>query len=148
MSLQAVRLAMMERFADISGVTVPADPLPFQITDKTILIFPKMGPTEKIARGAGRSLGFQSTRTIDLEYHRRIPYEHLGETIGDVTTMIDTITEMAWGESASGGSRFSGTVESIESVDLMHVGALGWNEWTFGARIEISFIYFTSVNPT
>jgi hypothetical protein len=147
MTLAAVRLAMMTKFATISGITVPQDPLPTQISDKTIMIFPRTGPTSVVGRGASRSLSFSSSKTMDLEYHRRIPYEHLGSTIGDITTMIDTITEMAWGEFASGGGRFDGTVESIEDVALMHFGALGWNEWTFGARMEISFTYLTDVNP-
>lgn len=145
MTLAAVRLAMMDRYATISGVSVPADPLPFQIDDMTILIFPRMGPTNLVGRGRDRSISFLSTRSVDIEYHRRIPYEHLGTTIGDVTTIIDTITEMTWGQMSVSGDKFGGTVESIESVSLMHVGSLQWNEWTFGARMEVSFTYLTSV---
>lgn len=145
MSLAEVRLAMMSKFASISGVTVPQDPLPLTIVDKTILIFPRLGPTSLMGRGKDRSITFDAAKSVDLEYHRRIPYEHLGTTIGDITTIHDTITEMTWGEFAAGGSKFDGTVLSIENVALLHVGALQWNEWTFGIRMEISFTYQTEV---
>lgn len=145
MTLAAVRLAMMDRFDDISGILVPADPLPITIEDKTLMIFPRIGPTGNMGRGRDRSITFSSAKSVDVEYHRRIPYEHLGSTIGELTTMHDTITEMAWGEFAVGGSKFDGTVESIENVALMHFGSLSWNEWTFGIRIEISFTYLTEI---
>lgn len=82
---------------------------------------------------------------MQVEYHRRIPYEHLGSTMGDVTTMIETITLATWSELA--GGKFDGTVLSIDEVALIHFGALGWNEWTFGARLEVSFTHLTEVAP-
>lgn len=147
-SLAAIRLAMMARFDDISGINVPQDPIPLQIPDKTIIIFPRMGPTEKIGRGQNRSLSFQAQKSISVEYHRRISYQKIGDVLADVTEMVDTIEQMAWGELAQGGSKFGGTLEDIESVNLMHFGSLGWNEWTFGARMEISVTYLGDTNPT
>lgn len=63
--------------------------------------------------------------------------------MGDITSMIDTITEWIWGELA--GGKFDGTVLNISSVALVHFGALGWNEWTFGARLMVSFTYLTTI---
>lgn len=145
MSLAAVRLAMMESFAMISGVEVPQDPLPREIDDKTIIVFPRIGETVAMSKGAvPRSVAVQKSDTIFVEYHRRIPYEHLGSTIGDITTMIDTMTDLCWRENA--GGRFNGTVMSVQRVGLVHFGSLGWNEWTFGARLEVGFIHLTSVS--
>lgn len=143
MTLSAVRLAMMESLATISGVTVPEDPLPKVIDDKTIIVFPGLQTTTILSKARDRGIAISSDGTMQVEYHRRVPYEHLGSTMGDITSMIDTITELIWGELAGGG--FSGTVHNIRGVALAHFGALGWNEWTFGARIMVSFTYLTTI---
>lgn len=144
MTLSAVRTAMMERFALISGVEVPQDPLPHEIDDKTIVVFPRTDFSDTISKGsASQSVAVQSVGTMQVEYHRRIPYEHLGSTMSDITAIVDTIEDVVWSEHA--GGKFDGTVFSIQRVALMHFGALGWNEWTFGARLEISFVYHRHV---
>lgn len=145
MSLSAVRLAMMERFGEISGAHVPEDPLPHTIDDKTIVVFPRSGSSSLLSRGRGANIAIRSPEVMQVEYHRRIPYEHLGSTMGDITSMIEAITLATWGELA--GGKFDGTVLSIDEVSLVHFGALGWNEWTFGARLEISFTHLTEVSP-
>lgn len=147
MSLVDVRLAMMQKFAEITGVTVPADPLPFEISDKTILVFPRMGTAIIESRGKNGSIVLRCPDTIQVEYHRRIPYEHLGSTMGDVTAMIQTLILSVWGEFVQGGGHFNSTVLAIEGVSLTHFGALGWNEWTFGARLEVALIHLTDVSP-
>lgn len=140
MSLSAVRLAMMERFAQISGVDVPDDPLPARISDKTILVFPRSNQSAAQSRGKDPgSVGILSEDVMQVEYHRRVSYENLGSTMGDITTMIQTIGDTTWGEHA--GGKFDGTILGIRGVSLVHLGALGWNEWTFGARLEISFAH-------
>ena len=143
MTLAAVRLAMMESLSSISGVNVPSDPLPKTIDDKTIVVFPNVQSSNVISKGVGRGLGTATEGTMQIEYHRRIPYEQLGSTMGDITAMIDTITELVWGELA--GGKFDGTVHNIQGVSLAHFGALGWNEWTFGARLMVSFTYLTTI---
>lgn len=145
MSLAAVRLAMMERFTEIAGAHVPADPLPHTIDDKTIVVFPRSGLSNLLSKGRGPNIVIKSPEVMQVEYHRRIPYEHLGSTMGDITSMIETITLVTWGEMA--GGRFDGTVFSIDEVALVHFGALGWNEWTFGARLEIAFTHMIEVSP-
>lgn len=145
MSLSAIRLAMMERFAEISGVNVPLDPLPHTIDDKTIVVFPRTADSTLIGKGKAGGLSTQSSDIMQVEYHRRIPYEHLGSTMGDITLMIETITDVVWAELA--GGKFDGTVLSIQGVSLAHFGALGWNEWTFGARLEIAYTHLTHVTP-
>lgn len=140
-TLEEVRQAMMTKFGEIPGVTVPADPLPEVIPDKTIMIFPRMGPSQVEGRGRDRQLSVTLQKVVDLEYHRVIPYTAIGSVISDITVMHDLITRKAWGEFSYGGSKFNGTVRSIEGVGLMHFGALIWNEWTFGIRMEISFTY-------
>lgn len=145
MTLSAVRLAMMDRFSQISGVNVPDDPLPREIDDKTIVVFPRTNESVPLSRGrTPQDIAIRSMDVMQVEYHRRVPYEHLGSTMGDVSTMIDTITAVAWSELA--GGKFDGTIFSIQRVALVHFGALGWNEWTFGARLEISFTYDTNVS--
>lgn len=146
MTLAAVRLAMMDRFQDISGVNVPGDPLPREIDDKTIIVFPRSKNSGLLSRGKAGSITTRSNDVMQVEYHRRIPYEHLGSTMGDITTMIDTIEFAVWGEFVLGGGGFDGTVFSIEGVSVVHFGALGWNEWTFGARLEISFTHLNDVS--
>lgn len=144
MGLAAIRLAIMERFAEIPGVIVPPDPLPMTIDDKTILVFPRVLESTLIARGRGSgSISIQSEDVMQTEYHRRIPYEHLGSTMGDITEMIETLTNVVWSEAV--GGKFDGTILSIRSVALMHFGALGWNEWTFGARLEIAYTHLSLV---
>lgn len=143
MSLADVRLAMMESLATISGVVVPADPLPKKIDDKTILVFPNVQTATVISKAQGRGVATAVEGSMYVEYHRRVPYEHLGSTMGDITSMIDTITDLVWGELA--GGRFDGTVHNIQGVSLAHFGALGWNEWTFGARLMVSFTYLKTI---
>lgn len=145
MSLTAVRLAMMERFAEISGVSVPSDPLPMTIQDKTIVVFPATGNSNLLGKGKDGGIALQSPEIMQVEYHRRIPYEHLGSTMGDITSMIETITNVVWGELA--GGKFDGTVSSVQRVSLAHFGALGWNEWTFGARLEIAYTHLSHITP-
>lgn len=145
MSLAAVRLAMMDKLDTITGVTVPQDPLPRTIDDKTIVVFPRTEESTVIAKGVGRGLSLQTPGIMQVEYHRRVPYEHLGSTMGDISTMIDTISTLCWKEQA--GGRFDGTVLQIRGVSLEHFGALGWNEWTFGARLMVSFTYLTTIVP-
>lgn len=142
MSLSAVRLAMMERFAQISGVDVPEDPLPARIIDKTIIVFPRSNDSVLQGKKTG-VVGIMSEDVMQVEYHRRVSYENLGSTIGDITTMIQTISDATWSE--HGGGKFDGTVFSIRGVALVHFGALGWNEWTFGARLEISYSHLYGV---
>lgn len=146
MTLAAVRVAMMEKFATISGVIVPPDPLPREIDDKTIVVFPRSKNAGVMSRGKNGSIVTRSNDVMQVEYHRRVPYEHLGSTMGDITAMIDTIDDAVWEEFASGGGGFDGTVFSVEGVSLIHFGALGWNEWTFGARLEISFTHLTDIS--
>lgn len=146
MSLSAARLAMMDVFGDITGITVPPDPLPREIDDKTIVVFPRSANMGISSRGKAGSIVVRSNDVMQVEYHRRVPYEHLGSTMGDVTAMIETIELAVWGQFASGGGGFDGTVFSIESVSLIHFGALGWNEWTFGARLEIAFTHLDDVS--
>lgn len=143
MTLSLVRLAMMESLATIPGVSVPSDPLPKTIEDKTIVVFPDVVNSSIISKARDRGIATASEGTMQIEYHRRVPYEHLGSTMGDITSMIDTITELVWGELAGGG--FGGTVHNIRGVALAHFGALGWNEWTFGARLMVSFTYLTTI---
>lgn len=143
MSLADVRLAMMESLAGISGVIVPADPLPKTIDDKTILVFPGTNVSSLIGKGRNGGLALSDSGTMQVEYHRRVPYEHLGSTIGDITSMIDTIEVLVWEELA--GGKFDGTISNIQGVSLAHLGALGWNEWTFGARLMVSFTYLTTI---
>jgi len=143
MSLAEVRIAMMESLATLSGVDVPQDPLPREIEDKTIVVFPRIEESSVIAKGVGRGLSLQTPGAMQVEYHRRVPYEHLGSTFGDVSTMIGTISDLVWKEQA--GGKFDGTVLAIRSVALEHFGALGWNEWTFGARLVVSFTYLTTI---
>lgn len=78
---------------------------------------------------------------MSLEYHRRISYQAINSVIDDCSTMHDVILRKAWGEFSDGGGRFFDNVRSIENVNLMHFGTLGWNEWTFGIRIEVAFTY-------
>lgn len=145
MALADVRLAMMERYAELSGVTVPQDPLPMQLVDKSIIIFPRIGETVILSKGrTAGSVAVRSSDVMQVEYHRRIAYEQLGTTMGDITTMIDTIGEVAWSELA--GGKFDDTVLSIDRVALAHFGAIGWNEWTFGARLEIAFTHLTHIS--
>ena len=134
---------MMEALAAISGVDVPQDPLPREIEDKTIVVFPRTEESVVIAKGVGRGLSLQTPGTMQVEYHRRVPYEHLGSTFGDISTMIGTISDLVWKEQA--GGKFDGTILAIRSVALEHFGALGWNEWTFGARLVVSFTYLTTI---
>lgn len=145
MSVSAVRLAMMERFADISGVVVPADPLPLEIENKSIIVFPRIGNTSILSRGKDGGVAFQAEDVMQVEYHRVIPYRELGTVIGDVTSMIESIREATWSEVA--GGKFDGTVLTVSSVSLAHFGAIGWNEWTFGARLEISYTHLSHVSP-
>jgi len=146
MSLAAVRLAMMETMDTIAGVTVPQDPLPRTIDDKTIIVFPRAEESVLIAKGGvAQGLSLQTPGTMQIEYHRRIAYEHLGSVMGDVSTMIDTISTLVWKELT--GGYFDGTVSTIRGVSLEHFGALGWNEWTFGARLMVSFTYLTTIVP-
>ena len=134
----------MDRFASLTGVEVPSDPLPMTISDKTILVFPRLEESSLLSRGdSAGSVGIQSDGVMQIEYHRRVPYEHLGTTMGDISTMVDTLRDLIWGELA--GGKFAGTVFSISRVALVHLGALGWNEWTFGVRLETSFTYLTHV---
>lgn len=145
MSLSTVRLAMMERFALISGVDVPSDPLPITISDKTIVVFPRIGKSTLLSKGRlPGDIAIQSDDVMQIEYHRRVPYRELGSTMGDITSMIETLTDVTWGELA--GGKFDGTILSIQDVDLAHFGALGWNEWTFGARLEISYTHLTNIS--
>lgn len=137
MGLPEVRQAMMTKLRTISGVTVPQDPLPHTISDKTIVVFPRTSGTALSSTGRTRGeVAVRARSVLQVEYHRRIPYKELGSTIGDVTSMIDTIEDLVWGQAA--GGRFDGTIISVEGVDLAHFGALGWNEWTFGARLEVT----------
>jgi hypothetical protein len=144
MTMATVRLAMMNRFSDISGVIVPPDPLPLLIDDKTIVVFPRSSESSSLSKGSARgAVAITSDDVLQIEYHRRIPYEHLGSTFGDVTNMIDTISTICWSEHA--GGKFDGEVFAIRGVSLVHFGALGWNEWTFGARLEVAFSYLANV---
>ena len=145
MSLATIRLEMMTRYAQLSGVVVPQDPLPTQIADKSIIIFPRIGESNLIGRGSTRtSVSIRVDDVMQIEYHRRIPYEELGTTFPDISTMIDTIEEVAWGELA--GGKFNGSVLNITRVALLHFGAIGWNEWTFGARLEVAFTHLKDVS--
>lgn len=145
MSLSAVRLAMMDTLSGITGVTVPSDPLPMTILDKTIVVFPRIGDSELLSRGrTAGEIAIQSHESMQVEYHRRVPYEHLGSTMGDITTMIETISDLVWAEMA--GGKFGGTILSVQGVSLMHFGALGWNEWTFGARLGVNFTHVSLVS--
>jgi hypothetical protein len=139
MSLAAIRLAMMERFDEIPDAVVPQDPLPHQLQDKSILMFPRVGSSELLSPGKGPKVAVRLDGTMQVEYHRRIPYEHIGSSIPDITEMVDTIVEVVWSEMA--GGKFGGTILSILGVSLNHLGALGWNEWTFGARMDVQFRY-------
>ena len=145
MSLEAVRLAMMDRYQGISGVVVPQDPLPMQIEDKSIIVFPRIGESNLLSKGrTSGALAIQSSDVMQVEYHRRVPYERLGSVIADVTEMVDAITDMTWGELA--GGKFDDTILAITRVALAHFGEIGWNEWTFGARLEISFTHLTHIS--
>lgn len=140
MSLAEVRLAMMDNFSTIPGVTIPQDPLPREIVDKTIIVFPRAqtSSAQSMARGA---VATQTPGSMQVEYHRRIPYEHIGSVMADVTEMIDTIDDLCWKEHA--GGKFDGTVLAVREISLEHFGALGWNEWTFGARLLVAFSYLS-----
>lgn len=144
MSLPDVRSAMITRFGSISGVVVPSDPYPMQIEDKTILMWPRIEDSVPISRGkTPGSVAVRGSDIMQVEYHRRVPYEYLGSTMGDLTSMVETIRNLVWLEHANG--RFDNTVFGIERVSLTHLGALGWNEWTFGIRMEVAFIHDTVV---
>jgi hypothetical protein len=136
---------MMERFAQIPGIIVPGDPLPMTIEDKTIVVFPRIGQSVALSAGRNGGVAVQAPEVMQVEYHRRIPYEHLGSTMGDITSIIDSLTDVIWSELA--GGKFDGTISNIQSVSLAHFGAIGWNEWTFGARLDVAFTHLMHFTP-
>lgn len=145
MSLAAARLAMMDRFAAISGVTVPTDPLPPRIEDKSVIVIPISGETTVFSRGKNGSVAVQSRDLMLVQYHWRVPAKDAGAVLGDVTAVAQALMETVWGEFVTGGGKFAETVQQVHGVRLEHVGGLQWNEWTFGCRVAIDFTHLTEI---
>ena len=145
MTLSEVRSAMMDKFATLNGVTVPQDPLPTRLEDKSIIVFPRSQRSEIVSKAVGRGIATRTPGMMQVEYHRRIGYEQVGSVMSDLATVTDSIDELCWKELA--GGKFDGSIFNLEGVSLEHLGALGWNEWTFGVRLVVSFTYLTTIEP-
>ncbi len=146
MALDTVRQAIMDSMGDIDGVTVP-DPVPAQLDDKSVIVYPRPGNTTAVMhRGSSGGIVVEARDAFIVEYHRRIPAEHFGSVLGDVTAMVQTIRDAIWGEFTPSGGHFGGTVSILHGVGTDHLGTLGWNEWTFGCRLTIDLSHYSEIS--
>lgn len=147
MAIPLVRLAVMARVGDLADVTVPADPLPMQLTDKTIVVYPRPGQAVAAAQsGRNGSLPITARDVLIVEYHRVIPEKTFASVIADVTTMLETLRTLAWGEFKAHGGKFGSTVQQLHAVTTLQFGELGWNEFTFGVRIGLDLTHSSVVS--
>lgn len=146
MAIDAVRLAIMAALGDVPGVTVPADPIPNQIEDKTIVVYPRPGSsTPGLHRAKNGGIVINARDTMVIEYHRVVPIQAVGSVWGDVTEMTETLRMAVWAQMVPGAGKFDGTVDQIHAVTTIHMGGLGWNEFTAGVRLGVDLTHSSIV---
>lgn len=148
MAIDLVRSAIMARLAEaLPALIVPQDPLPQQISDKTLLVYPQPGDAvPAMHRGASGGVVFGARDIFVAEYHRRIPEKEFGSVIGDVTAITEAIRALVWAEFAPGGGKFYGSADLLHRVGTERFGELGWNEFTFGVRFAIELTHYSEVS--